>query len=524
MPKKCFVPGCKTGYLSNGSKEAELAVQGKPTSIFLVPKDYTTRRQWLHNISRDVEDKPEAKVYVCSLHFEDSDFEISQVCRGTERQVRKLKKGAIPTVFNNVSYPSYMKNTGTKRRATTMSSSVARREDEWTKHEQETEVWLASDKFTSLDDLKEKLSLDMFPHFRLTLDRDEMADKQYLTIFSYKPQQDLMPAMNSILRITDDGSFDMFKNGTRIPRSRLRNIIRDHQDCFTLVSQVMNALAFLKNLEVEAREQIRKVEEALDDMVLEDLSFEHQQLFSLIKMQVSLCQQQKNNRKYKSEFLIKCAILHRSSPKMYRQMRKEMGLIVPDESTVQRVGRVAAYKGAIDAETRAAFQAFAEKLPEREKVLHLGIDEVHTINTLQLFGGDLRGLTKEGEVASVLLSVHANAVFGSFSEMVSMTPKVSSKADDVKDELDAAIKMLTEVGFRVHSISFDGHATNAGYYSSLRMDDNEWSFPNPYTEEQEIFVYFDPVHLWKNIYNAFQRKTSIQMARCPGTEVSCLHF
>jgi hypothetical protein len=46
MPKKCFVPGCKTVYLSNGSKEAELAVQGKPTSIFLVPKDYTTRRQW----------------------------------------------------------------------------------------------------------------------------------------------------------------------------------------------------------------------------------------------------------------------------------------------------------------------------------------------------------------------------------------------------------------------------------------------------------------------------------------------
>ena len=76
-------------------------------------------------------------------------------------------------------------------------------------------------------------------------------------------------------------------------------------------------------------------------------------------------------------------------------MRKEMGLIVPDESTVQRVRRVAAYK---DAETRAAFQAFAEKLPERE-VIHLGIDEVHTINTLQLFGGDLRGLTKEGEMA-----------------------------------------------------------------------------------------------------------------------------
>ena len=41
---------------------------------------------------------------------------------------------------------------------------------------------------------------------------------------------------------------------------------------------------------------------------------------------------------------------------------------------------------------------------------------------LQLFSSDLlvRGLTNDGDVASVLLSVPANTVFGSFSEMVSM--------------------------------------------------------------------------------------------------------
>ena len=188
-----------------------------------------------------------------------------------------------------------------------------------------------------------------------------------------------MLAMDHIIGIADDGSFVMYKQGTRIPSNRLRDIIRDYEDRFTMVSQVLNAVVFLNNLQTEDNDNIKKIEEALEDLDLENLPVEQMQFFSLFKMQVGLCQQQKNNRKDTSEFLIKCVILYRSSPKMYRLMKKELGLIVPDESTAQRVSKKAAYKGAIDAETRAAFQAFAEKLSERKKVLHHGIDEVHTL-------------------------------------------------------------------------------------------------------------------------------------------------
>ena len=40
----------------------------------------------------------------------------------------------------------------------------------------------------------------------------------------------------------------------------------------------------------------------------------------------------------------------------------EIDLIVPNESTVQRVTKVAVYKEGIYSETRSTFQAFAEKL------------------------------------------------------------------------------------------------------------------------------------------------------------------
>ena len=272
------------------------------------------------------------------------------------------------------------------------------------------------------------------------LDKNSANGVQYLTIFTVASQQNVMPSMENVLKIIEDGTFEMYKCGCKIANSKLRYIIHDHKNRFTLVSQVLNAIDFLKNYQVDSHDEMKKVKELLEEVDMENFSEKDRQLLSFIKMKLDLSQKSPNNRRYSNDFLIKCAILYRSSPRMYQLLKEEMGFIVPDESTVQRVTRIAAYKGGIDAETRATFKDFAENLTEREKILHLGIDEVHTLNTLQLLGGDLRGLTNDGEVASVLLPVHANAVFGNFSEMVSMTPKVASKTSDIREELDAAIK------------------------------------------------------------------------------------
>ena len=50
MLKKYFVPGCKTGYLSNKRVEAEMPAKETPISIFKFPKNGTLWKQWLHAI------------------------------------------------------------------------------------------------------------------------------------------------------------------------------------------------------------------------------------------------------------------------------------------------------------------------------------------------------------------------------------------------------------------------------------------------------------------------------------------
>ena len=297
-----------------------------------------------------------------------------------------------------------MKDLSVKKRPTKMASSAARREREQCQHEQNYKTWLASDKFTSLEDLNEKLSKDLSSDFKVLLDKNSangvqylkvLLDKnsangvQYLTIFTVASQQNVMPSMENVLKIIEDATFEMYKCGCKIAKSKLRYIIHDHKNRFTLVSQVLNVIGFLKNYQLDSHDEMKKVKVLLEEVDMENISEKDRQLLSFIKMQLDLSQKYPNNRRYSNDFLIKCAILYRSSPRMYHLLKEEMGFIVPDESTVQRVTRIAAYKGGIDAETRATFKAFAENLTEREKILHLGIDEVHTLNTLQLLGSDL---------------------------------------------------------------------------------------------------------------------------------------
>ena len=141
-----------------------------------------------------------------------------------------------------------------------------------------------------------------------------MDERQYLMIFTYTSQNDLIPAMDNIIRISEDRYFIRNKHSNIIPKSKLQSIL-NHTDRFTRVSQVTNVLALLKNLQVSNTDQIETAEKVLQGLDFKTLPLEHQQLLCLMKMQFVLCQQPANNRRYTSDFLIKCAIFYCSSPK-----------------------------------------------------------------------------------------------------------------------------------------------------------------------------------------------------------------
>lgn len=165
MVNKCYAVGCKSGYLSNSEKEKELVEMGTPITMHQFPKDAQLRQQWLYRCSRDTkhstaEEEREGNIkkrFLCSLHFKDTDFNPQEkTLQGRERQVRRLKKDAVPSQFPN--YPTLKKEQPVRpQRKTSTATACQRLDRENSETARRNLSFLEEDKFRDLPDLLRKL-------------------------------------------------------------------------------------------------------------------------------------------------------------------------------------------------------------------------------------------------------------------------------------------------------------------------------------------------------------------------------
>ena len=170
----------------------------------------------------------------------------------------------------------------------------------------------------------------------------------------------------------------------------------------------------------------------------------------------------------------------------------------------------------VQRETEACFKLRVAKLEEREKVVNLAVDGVHTTQGLQLAAGKIFG-EADGDIAKELLCVHIRSIAGNYSDMVSMIPHKTITSDDVDVAVRESITLLSTIGYHVATITFDGHRVNQRWYASLGHNGKPpVSFPNVMAPGQEIFPMFDSVHLFKNAFYQLLNKSELCMPRCPG--------
>lgn len=67
----------------------------------------------------------------------------------------------------------------------------------------------------------------------------------------------------------------------------------------------------------------------------------------------------------------------------------------------------------------------------------------------------------------------------------------------LKDTRDV-IHFLQEIGFRVLTIITDNNRINQNLFKML-LGDQKSSFKNPKYENEQIFLMFDPVHIFKTL-------------------------
>ena len=158
MGRKCVVAKCRSGYKPRKEKE-ELLKSGidvpKSNRIFSFPKCSQLREQWLFatECKRDINLDHSG---VCELHFEPTDIK-SVLCsrNGKELQRPRLRNDAVPSLFLG-------RGAGNARR-TKLARPSTRRSLEQQAIQAQTLAFFKHDKIDDLDDLYNKLLLEVLP-------------------------------------------------------------------------------------------------------------------------------------------------------------------------------------------------------------------------------------------------------------------------------------------------------------------------------------------------------------------------
>ena len=149
------------------------------------------------------------------------------------------------------------------------------------------------------------------------------------------------------------------------------------------------------------------------------------------------------------------------SPSLYRQSKGESILTLPTAKYVRRLSCglnvEAGYQ--VNDSTRAYLKAKKKKLPEKDSVVAILMDEVYVQMSAQYANGKFYGM-EDNEVVKTLLCIMIKSVAGNYKDVVSITWTVNIDADILYQVWLNVVKAVTELQFDITVTMTDGHKSN----------------------------------------------------------------
>ena len=106
------------------------------------------------------------------------------------------------------------------------------------------------------------------------------------------------------------------------------------------------------------------------------------------------------------------------------------------------------------------------------------------------------------EITKSLLYLMIKSICVIYRDVISMIPMTNINATILYTIWESNIKVLTEIGFNIVATITDGHESNAKFFARLLgINLQPYYVNNPYSSGKKIFLLFDPVHVFKHIYN-----------------------
>lgn len=234
--------------------------------------------------------------------------------------------------------------------------------------------------------------------------------------------------------------------------------------------------------------------------------------------QLNLVQKHPNARRYSSFLMGQCAMWDRMSPKLYNASL----MVLPHPNTCREKLSALNVTEGFSPVTRKYFEMRIKKLSEREKLVHLSMDEVHTSETLELTAGTFFGETA-GQTTKKIFATHISSIAGNYQDLVSMNPVHTTNAKFINK-----VNEITNIGYTVVSVSTDNHRSNQAWHNSLieGVTDHPMHIGNPAKLAQRLYTFYDTTHNFKNMYYCLLNRKVLKFKNFPwvsdrNTPVTC---
>lgn len=201
--------------------------------------------------------------------------------------------------------------------------------------------------------------------------------------------------------------------------------------------------------------------------------------------------------KYSSRTILMAFMLYSQSPSCYTLIRNF--LILPHKRYLQSLSSSVHISADSDINNKNYLVNVVRRLPYLEKVVILLIDEIYITARLDYRSGNIVGsaVNKNTDVAKTVLTYMISSPFGNLKEVVKLLSVRNITGPELIDLTKQVINFIQECGLEILCVVTDNHATNR---TMFKMLSDNFEIPNPKDTNKKIFLLYDFVHIFKNIW------------------------
>ena len=435
-------------------------IQSEETKLTLFPQDFQLRfpifsfptkktdlnKKWIKFVNRN-NWVPPNHGGICAKHFE------SKFLKVGKRTTLRWDLEPVPSIYTNTEAipPSVLPTSATSRKPPTRVTTLP----------DQTEEFNDLDKIVDFASINESICPS---DYKLQVNETK-------AVFYKLEQCEVLdiPKITEVIAIDNDLHVKLFLSGSPVP---LPVWFTKGKDCrLTKKSYLENFPPYIRSFSEDSHNNI------MDELL--EIRFK----------------KPNDKPKFSSELLQFALMLRYTSLPAYRLLLDYFAL--PSISLLKKLSR-----GGVEPLKAIQVLLMEEKI---DKDVVLLIDEMYLQKEVQFQQGKVIGCDNDGNLFKGIMTFMIVGLRKSIPLVVKAVPESKIEGKWLSAQIEESIQSLHEIGFHVRAVISDNHPSNVSAFRNLLSKygctSHEHAILHPSTQNRISYLFFDSVHLLKNIRN-----------------------